>query len=60
LKCKTAAHKWLFYVHLELNISFLTIEIGAFGESPVPCYPLGTIGTLPRAYEGTEGRKKYK
>jgi hypothetical protein len=26
-----------------------------------PYYPVGTIGTVPRAYEGTEGRKKeYK
>jgi hypothetical protein len=24
---------------------------------PGPYYPLGTIGTVPRVYEGMEGRK---
>jgi hypothetical protein len=27
-------------------------------ERAGPYYPLGTIGTVPRAYEGMEGRKK--
>jgi hypothetical protein len=45
------------FVHEEPSLFYCTQKSVIFESNPRPVLPIGTVGTVPRVYEGMEGRK---
>jgi hypothetical protein len=47
--------RWMYFIIY--TCLFIVNLLPVIAKLSGPCYPLGIIGTVPRAYEGMEGRK---